>query len=174
MKRTAMKFLLGTLFFMYWMMFIGIFTVTSLRNNIAGLIIVSALVGLLFDFFTYWCLINFSGLDLKEPKITKRDCISEEFKEIYAKLFKENIKKDVFEKQNDKNYFKLVISVFIIFILLIFISVIILPESKNDENPFLVEFLVGCTVIIVAGYLLTKSKDIKEVDYKEEIIKQLA
>lgn len=172
MAKSGLKVVLVMSFILYLAMFMGILMVTPLMESFFKVLIISIMLAGAGVFVTYKLLIKYAGIEIKEEKIRKRDIVTEEFKEIYYKLFGEKITVNYFKSKKDFSAGKLVVIIFLgmnaIIALLVILEDIIWAYEEFIEFGMLI---IASIIAIVCHIYFSKYKIPEKIeDYKNKII----
>ena len=172
MAKSGLKVVLVMLFFMYIAIFGMILMVTPFVEGAFKILIISCMLSGLGVFITKNLIIKYIGIEIKEEKIRKRDIVTEEFKEIYYKLFNEKINVNYFKSKKDFSAGKLVAGLFFGMIGIIALFVI-LEDYILDFESFIEWGIIiaACIVALISKIYISKYKDPEVIkDYKNQII----
>ena len=172
MAKSGLRVVLVMLFFMYFAMFGVILMATSLVEGAFKIIIISCMLSGFGVFITNNLIKKYIGIEIKEEKLRKRDLVTEEFKDIYYKLFGEKITVNYFKSKKDFSAGKLVAGLF--FAMIGIIALFVILEEYIWEFESFIEWgmlIVGCIVALISKVYISKYKDPEAIkDFKNQII----
>lgn len=172
MAKDGLRIVLVMSFILYLVIFMGILMVTPLMESFLKILIISIMLAGVGAFITYKLIIKFTGIEIEEERIRKRDIVTEEFKEIYYKLFGEKITVNYFTTKKGISAGKLVVLIF--FGMMAFMALLIILEDVLWEYEEFIEFgmlIIAAIIAIICHTHFSKYKIPKKIeDYKNKII----